>query len=118
MGLAISLVASRMTRNLDSPDLAASPSLWNTFSTTTTVPSTIRPIAIARPPKDTRLADRPSRFMAMKVTSGVMTMVATTTRLERTSPRKRKRMMMMKTTPSSSTLVTIHRAESTSSVRS
>ncbi len=35
------------------------PSCANAFSTTTTEPSTIRPIAIARPPSDIRLADSP-----------------------------------------------------------
>ena len=73
---------------------------------------------MAKPPSDIKLADKPNWFIIMKVTKGVITMVATTTKLERTSPKNNNKMMMMNTMPSSSTLVTIHSAESTNSVRS
>lgn len=94
------------------------PSLWNTFSTTTTVASTMRPMAIASPPSDMRLAEMPQRFIMMKVVSGVMISVATTIRLERTSPRKMKSTTTTSRMPSISTLPTVHSAESTRSVRS
>ncbi len=47
-GVATSSTASKMTRTRLSP--LRWPSWANAFSTTTTEPSTIRPIAIARPP--------------------------------------------------------------------
>ena len=56
-GVATSSTASRMTRMRLSS--LRCPSLVNAFSTTTTEPSTIRPMAIASPPSDIRLADRP-----------------------------------------------------------
>jgi hypothetical protein len=48
------------------------------FSTTTTEPSTISPMAMASPPSDIRLAESPTWFITMNVTSGVSTSVATT----------------------------------------
>ncbi|MCY1308726.1 hypothetical protein D9M68_892900 [compost metagenome] len=90
----------------------------NAFSTTTTEPSTIRPIAIASPPSDIRLADSPTWFITMNVSNGVSTSVASTMTDERTSPRNRNSTITTSTTPSSSTLVTVHSAASTSSLRS
>ena len=54
-------------RNWLSPVFAWRPSCRKAFSTTTTEPSTIRPMAMARPPSDIRLAEMPSLFIAMKV---------------------------------------------------
>ena len=76
------------------------------------------PIAIANPPNDMRLAEMPKRFMAMKVTRGVMTKVATTTRLERMSPKKINNTITTRITPSIKTLPTIQSEASTNSVRS
>ena len=58
-GVPTSDAASKIILFLDSPDLSRSPNLANVFSTTTTEPSTIMPIAIARPPNDIRLAEIP-----------------------------------------------------------
>ena len=58
-GVATSCTASKMMRALLSPRSAAWPRRSKAFSTTTTEPSTIRPMAIARPPSDIRLAEMP-----------------------------------------------------------
>ena len=58
-GLPTSDAASKIMRFFDSPDFKRSPNLAKVFSTTTTEPSTIMPMAIARPPKDMRLAEIP-----------------------------------------------------------
>ena len=58
------------------------------------------------------------RFIAMKVNSGVSTNVATTIRLERTSPRKMNRITITSTMPSTSTRATVPMAALTRSVRS
>ncbi len=117
-GVATSVTACRMMRtrlSFGSRGLAR----WaNAFSTTTTEPSTIRPMAIASPPSDIRLAEMPSRFIAMKVSSGVSTSVPTTISEERMSPRNSSSTSTTSTTPSSSTLITVLSAESTSSERS
>jgi hypothetical protein len=65
-----------------------------------------------------RLADKPILFMIMKVISGVRISVATTTMLERMSPRKISSTITTRITPSISTLPTIQSDASTSSVRS
>ena len=88
------------------------------FSTTTTEPSTIRPIAIAKPPKDIKLAEMPSWFMTINVINGVIISVQTTIRLERISPRNSTKVMTTSTMPSKSTWVTVPSAESTNSLRS
>ncbi|MNS96489.1 hypothetical protein D3C72_1307890 [compost metagenome] len=75
-------------------------------------------MAMASPPSDIRLADSPTLFITMKVISGVSTSVASTITDERTSPRNRNSTITTSTTPSSSTLVTVHSAASTSSLRS
>ena len=90
----------------------------NAFSTTTTEPSTMSPIAIASPPRLMRLADKPTAFMIKKVMSGVRIRVATTIRLERTSPKNKNKTKITSTTPSASTLETVQIAESISSDRS
>ena len=59
VGVATSVVASSTVRTRSPMLLPAWPSRWYTFSTTTTVASTIRPIAMARPPSDIRLAEMP-----------------------------------------------------------
>ena len=100
------------------PALPIWPSRPKVFSTTTTAPSTIRPIAIANPPSDIRFADISSWPMTMKVNSGVKINVQTTIRLDRTSPRKTNNTMTTRMTPSSSTIATVFRAELTRSVRS
>ena len=56
-GLPTSVADSNITRSL-LLDLSC-PSRWNVFSTTTTEPSTMRPIAIVRPPSDIRFAEIP-----------------------------------------------------------
>jgi hypothetical protein len=75
-------------------------------------------MAMARPPRDMRLAERPTWFMTTKVSRGVRMRVAMTMMEERRSPRKRKRMMATRATPSRRTLETVARAASTSSERS
>ena len=107
-----------MIRIRDSPDPALRARCANAFSTTTTEPSTIRPIAIARPPSDIRFAESPIWFIARKVSSGVSTSVATTTSEERMSPRNSSSTTTTSTTPSSSTFTTVASAASTSSERS
>ena len=119
VGVATSVVACTMVRSCAARSPGPSwPRRWNTFSTTTTVASTISPMAMASPPSDIRLAEMPQRFMTMKVASGVMTSVATTIRLDRTSPRNRNSTSTTSTTPSTSTRPTVHSAASTRSVRS
>ena len=117
-GVATSCTALTSTCVRVSPVFSAWPSRSNAFSTTTTEPSTIRPMAMASPPSDIRLADSPTWFITMNVSNGVSTSVASTITEERTSPRNRNSTITTSTTPSSSTLVTVHSAESTSSLRS
>src|SRR5256885_5700302 len=59
VGVATSVVAESTVRTRAPMLSPAWPSLWNTFSTTTTVASTMRPMAIASPPSDMRLAEMP-----------------------------------------------------------
>ena len=100
--------AARSTmRSRFSPESRASPSRLNVFSTTTTEPSTIRPIAITSPPSDIRFAEMPYWFITMKVNSGVSSSVATTIRLDRMSPRNTMRMTTTNTIASSSTLTIV-----------
>ena len=58
-GLPTSVAASKIIRFRDSPIFRRAPNLAKVFSTTTTDPSTMMPIAIARPPKDIKLAEMP-----------------------------------------------------------
>jgi hypothetical protein len=59
--------------------------------TTTTEPSTIKPIAIPRPSSDIRLAEMLRWFITAKVSNGIRIRVAITTMFDRMSPRKRNR---------------------------
>ena len=56
-GLPTSVADSKITRSLLF-DLSC-PSRWNVFSTTTTDPSTMRPMAMVKPPSDIRFAEIP-----------------------------------------------------------
>ena len=58
-GVPTSVAASKIIRIFDSPVFSLSPNLAKVFSTTTTEPSTMMPIAIAKPPSDMRLAEMP-----------------------------------------------------------
>ncbi|MNN34763.1 hypothetical protein D3C81_1485830 [compost metagenome] len=117
-GVATSTTAFRMMWTLRLPYLLGRPKCPKAFSTTTTEPSTISPIATAKPPSDIRLAEMPNWFMTKKVSSGVSIKVATTITDERISPRKTSKMTTTSATPSSKTLATVHSAASTSSLRS
>ncbi len=93
------------TSSIRSTDCDRCSDRWRyTFSTTTTDPSTIMPIAMAKPPRDMRLAVRPALPMTMNVTSGVRTRVAVTIKALRTLPRNRKRMTTTRTIPSTNAL--------------
>ena len=70
-----------------SPGLA-SRSIRSMFSTMTMVPSTIMPMAMARPPNDIRLADMPKRRIPMNATSTEKGIDNATTTLARTPPMK------------------------------
>ena len=59
VGVATSAVADSTVRTLSPMLWPAWPRRWKTFSTTTTVASTIRPMAMASPPSDIRLAEMP-----------------------------------------------------------
>ena len=117
-GLPTSVAASKMILFLDSPDLRRSPSLAKVFSTTTTEPSTMMPIAIAKPPRDIKLAEIPYRFITKNVSSGVNKSVATTMSEERTSPKNKNSKIMTRITPSISTFATLNMAAFTRSVLS
>ncbi len=117
-GVATSTVDRRIVADRPPIALSSLPRWLNAFSTTTTEPSTISPIAIARPPRDIRLAESPTRFITMNVASGVSTRVATTMSDERTSPRNRKSTITTRMMPSISTFTTVPSAASTSSERS
>ena len=58
-GVPTSVAASKTIRFFDSPCLSRSPNLAKVFSTTTTEPSTMMPMAIAKPPRDIKLAEMP-----------------------------------------------------------
>ena len=58
-GVPTSDAASKIILFLDSPALRRSPNLAKVFSTTTTEPSTMMPIAIAKPPNDIKFAEIP-----------------------------------------------------------
>ena len=117
-GVPTSAAASRTIRALDSPDFRRAPSRAKVFSTTTTEPSTMMPMAIAKPPKDIRFAEIPCCPMTMKVINGVRISVATTITELRTSPRKTKSTTITRMMPSTSTFATLSSAASTRSVRS
>jgi hypothetical protein len=77
-GVATSSVARRITLLRPTRASLLRPRCEKAFSTTTTEPSTMSPMAMARPPSDIRLADSPTLFITMNVTSGVSTSVTTT----------------------------------------
>ena len=77
------------------------------FSTMTIEPSTSRPMAIARPPIDIRLAEIPRTFIARKVKAMQNGIDKATTREGLTAPRKTKRTSETSTIPSIRALVTV-----------
>ena len=85
------------------------------FSTITTAPSTIIPIAIAIPPSDIRLADTPKSCIASKAKPTENGIEATTIRLGRHPRRKRNNMMATSSAPCHKAVVMVPTAAPTNS---
>ena len=121
IGLITSRAASRIRCVLliGLPDSRACDSSLKEFSTSTTAPSTIIPVPMARPASDIRLAETPNccciRMNAISIASGK---VMITTMAERNSPRNRNRMTATRMAPSTSELSAVLSAFWTSSARS
>ena len=105
MAKVIGFTTSRAAANTASVRLTSSVSVLrsaitrNEFSTTTTAPSTIMPIPMARPARDMRLAERPASSIntnAMSIVSGIET---TTTTAGRHSPRNKNRITPTRIAP-------------------
>ncbi len=79
----------------------------------TMVPSTIMPIAMARPPKDIRLAEMPKSRIPMKATSTENGIAKATTTLARAPPMKTGSTSTTSPMPISSAIVTVRTAAST-----
>ena len=88
------------------------------FSTTTTAASTSMPIAIARPPSDIRLADKPHCCMSTKVASADSGRIKATTSAARRLPRNSSSSTSTSTMASCSALVTVPTARPTRLPRS
>ena len=78
------------------------------MSTMTTAPSTIMPMAIAKPPRDIRLADSPVTFINRKATSTATGKEAMTTIALRIFPRNRKRIRITSIAPISKAFLTAY----------
>ena len=83
------------------------------FSTMTMVPSTIMPMAMAMPPSDMRLAERPNRCIASVANSTEKGMARATTTLGRKPPMKVSRISTTSTMPCTSACVTVVTDDST-----
>ena len=79
----------------------------STFSTTTRVPSTIMPMAMARPPRDMRLAEMPNQPMPRVAKSTEKGMERATTRLGRALPMKTISTTVTRTMPCTRASVTV-----------
>ena len=117
-GLITSRAAWRMTWVLFTTLPTWCESSRKLFSTITTAPSTIIPIATAKPASDIRFEDRPHCCIMMKAISMASGRAVITTTAERTSPKKRNRMIATRIEPSISALTAVCTALSTRSVRS
>ena len=120
IGLITSRAASRIRCVLliGWPDSRACDSSRKAFSTSTTAPSTIIPVPMAKPASDIRLAETPNcciRMNAISIASGKVTI---TTMAERNSPRNRNKMTATRMAPSTRELCAVFSAFWTSSVRS
>ena len=96
-GRPTSVQASATTESFERPGFSRS--LRSTFSTKTMAPSTSIPMAMARPPRDIRLAESPNLRMPRKARAMEKGMARATTTLARKPPVKSIRTAMTSTMP-------------------
>ena len=96
--------ATRCRRDSSGED---SRNIRSIFSTTTTAPSTIMPMAMAIPPSDIRLAEMSKNFMARKVKPTENGIDSATTRLGLNPPINANSTSATRIMPCSSALITV-----------